>query len=297
MKFYKPSPALFLILFSFLTAQGIAQEIIRPPLLGIAYVEIAVSDIDKAAVFYNSLLGYKQIPGKADPGKKIHSFEIRMNARQSVKITGGLPAAQDERLITVAFQTTDIKAMKAYLESKNMKVPEVARDEDRGLLCFQLSDPDKHVITFVQYTSSANTQTSFVANAAAISARILHAGLTIASPGKADAFYKDILGFSETWRGGSTDSVTSWINMRLPESTDYIEYMLVNAPVNRQQLGSLHHIALMVPDMQQALDVLNNRANGYPVAAPRIGRNKRWQLNLFDPDGTRVELMEPFPMK
>ena len=26
---------------------------------------------------------------------------------------------------------------------------------------------------------------------------------------------------------------------------------------------------------------------------PRVGRNKRWLLNLFDPDGNRSELMEP----
>ena len=87
--------------------------------------------------------------------------------------------------------------------------------------------------------------------------------------------------------------------MRVPEGTDYLEYMLVNGPVSRQQLGSLLHIALMVPDMQQAVDELRVRSvnTGYPVAAPRIGRNNRWQLNLFDPDGTRIELMEPFTMR
>jgi len=25
--------------------------------------------------------------------------------------------------------------------------------------------------------------------------------------------------------------------------------------------------------------------------------NNRWQLNLFDPDGTRVELMEPWTVR
>jgi hypothetical protein len=25
---------------------------------------------------------------------------------------------------------------------------------------------------------------------------------------------------------------------------------------------------------------------------PRIGRDGKWQLNLFDPDGTRTEVME-----
>jgi hypothetical protein len=33
------------------------------------------------------------------------------------------------------------------------------------------------------------------------------------------------------------------------------------------------------------------------VRSPQVGRNRRWQLNLFDPDGSRAELMEPFPMK
>ena len=31
----------------------------------------------------------------------------------------------------------------------------------------------------------------------------------------------------------------------------------------------------------------------HALEPPRIGRNLRWQLNLYDPDGTRVELMEP----
>ena len=26
---------------------------------------------------------------------------------------------------------------------------------------------------------------------------------------------------------------------------------------------------------------------------PQIGRDGKWQLNLYDPDDTRVELMEP----
>ena len=85
--------------------------------------------------------------------------------------------------------------------------------------------------------------------------------------------------------------------MRVPDGTDYLEYMLYPAaPPTRQQLGSAHHVALLVTDIQQALETVrartspddrNHRAN------PSIGVNNRWQLNLFDPDGTRVELMEP----
>ncbi|GAC1427344.1 MAG: hypothetical protein NVSMB7_04190 [Chitinophagaceae bacterium] len=289
----------FLIVFiQLLLLPGHAQQVKRPPLTGIAFAELQVSNIKKSTGFYTNLLGYTLIPGKTGADKKIHLYDIRISGRQSIKIQDGLPAGHDERLLSLAFQTTDAEAFRIYLQSKGVKVPPVIHKEMEGGRWFEVTDPDNHPIKFVQFTTAGQGQLKQEPQLR-ISSRILHAGLTIAAAAAADAFYKDILGFSEIWRGGSSDSVTNWINMRLPESTDYLEYMLVNGQVNRQQLGSLHHIALMVPDMQQALDTLNNRIliKPYTVAAPRVGRNKRWQLNLFDPDGTRIELMEPFPMR
>jgi hypothetical protein len=49
-----------------------------------------------------------------------------------------------------------------------------------------------------------------------------------------------------------------------------------------------------VPDIQAAYKKL--LARGLPAEdrfKPRVGRNQRWLLNLFDPDGSRTELMEP----
>ena len=269
----------------------------RPAVTGIAFVELKVSNLDKASNFYHSLLGYDPLPAKADPltGKQ----RLVINARQSIILRGGLPSGRDERLLAIAFETTDAEAMRLYLEKKGIAVPEGLATEMPGLLSFTIADPDGHPVKFVQQLANGKEQLKISLPVKAVSGRILHAGLTIASAQSANAFYADILGFSEIWRGGPNDSTISWINMRVPEGTDYIEYMLVSGPVNRQQLGNLHHIALMVPDMQQAVDMLRIRSqvNGYPVAAPRIGRNNRWQLNLFDADGTRIELMEPFPMR
>ena len=62
----------------------------------------------------------------------------------------------------------------------------------------------------------------------------------------------------------------------------------------------MHHVALVVPDIQAALELVRSRRGGtdrQTVRAPQVGRNKRWQLNLFDPDGSRAELMEPFTMR
>jgi lactoylglutathione lyase len=88
--------------------------------------------------------------------------------------------------------------------------------------------------------------------------------------------------------------------MKMPDGTDYIEYMLVTGKVDRQRLGTLHHVALLVPDIQKALETIRQRPSGRDpstVRAPQVGRNNRWQLNMFDPDGSRTELMEPFTMR
>lgn len=262
------------LLMGFVAGTAIAQQIQRPEITGISYVALQVSNVDSAAKFYGNYLGYPLIRGK-------NSFGIQVNARQWISIKGGLPREKDERLLTVAFQTSDLRAMKEYLVQKGMQIQ--YEPEKLGI---RVEDPDGHEIIFTELPLKKAVATP------GISDRILHVGLTVADPIRADSFYAAILGFSEIWRGGATDSVTSWINMRLPESTDYIEYMLVKSPVNRRQLGSAHHIALMVPDMQKAVDALRLRAGNVP--SPRIGRNNRWLLNLFDADGTRVELMEPF---
>ena len=52
----------------------------------------------------------------------------------------------------------------------------------------------------------------------------------------------------------------------------------------------------MIPDAQKAVDELRKRAARGVYAkeiAIQVGVNRKRQVNLFDPDGTRIELMEP----
>ena len=169
----------------------------------------------------------------------------------------------------------------------------------RGLLVI---DPDGHSVEFVPHGAPSPAVGAHVTvRDRRVSARLLHIGLTVRDQGAADRFYKDVLGFSEIWRGGRDDAHTDWINMRVPDGTDYLEYMLVGSdPVDRVRLGSLHHMALLVPNIQDALETVRARPSGWDaktVRTPQVGRNRRWQLNLFDPDGSRTELMEPYTMR
>jgi len=84
--------------------------------------------------------------------------------------------------------------------------------------------------------------------------------------------------------------------MRVPEGTDWLEYMLNVEHPTPQLLGVMHHLALGVPSVNDAYKVVRER---HPkiTEKPKIGRDGKWQLNLYDPNLTRVELMEPKPVK
>ena len=260
----------------------------RPRILGIAHVSIQTSDLARARAFYGALLGFAEQP-QTKPNRAV----FVVNARQRLIVEDGLPPDRDERLLNVAFDADPI-AMEVYLRDRAKHIT-VAIENPGGVRTVQTTDPDAHAVQFVAMAGSLDAAATPDRR---ISRRILHAGLTIKDAAAADRFYKETLGFSEIWRGGRPEGTINWINMRVPDGTDYLEYMLYpGAPPTRQQLGSAHHVALVVPDIQQALETV--RARTQPGdrnhrATPNIGVNNRWQLNLFDPDGTRVEFMEPF---
>jgi lactoylglutathione lyase len=272
----------------------------RPMITGIAHIAFQVSDLAKAREFYGELLGYEEPFQIRNQDGSLALTYFKVNERQYVEIFPGLPPDKDDRLLHIAFETTDLEALRVYLLSKGLKAPEKVNQGRDGNLNFTIADPDGHRVEFVQYREGSLHRKSKgrYVSSRRISDRILHVGVTVADQAAADKFYKDILGFSEIWRGGRDEASLNWINMKVPEGTDYLEYMLVTAAPTRQQLGTLHHVALLVPDIQKALETARERS-GDPasVRTPQVGRNRRWQLNLFDPDGSRAELMEPFTIR
>jgi catechol 2,3-dioxygenase-like lactoylglutathione lyase family enzyme len=259
----------------------------RPRVYGISHVSLRVSDRAAADGFYTGRLG---LPGGMAGGCQVYT----VGSRQAVTLDIGLPAGEDERLVAVGFVTESRERLGAYLRAKGHAASDAVRC---GRPVLRVPDPEGHLIEFID-------PAPWPASAAAggsIGRRILHAGLTVRDVATMDRFYAEVLGFSEIWRGGRTDAVVDWINMKVPDGTEYIEYMLVGSePLTRTRLGSMHHIALVVDDMQVAYEAVLARVpagQAASVGSPRVGRNRRWQLNLFDPDGTRTELMELYPMR
>jgi catechol 2,3-dioxygenase-like lactoylglutathione lyase family enzyme len=269
--------------------ESIQSATARPRLTGINHVAWRVSDETAARRFYSEVLG---LSGRASPGGRI-IYDV--GHRQRVMIEPGFGASDDERLLHLAFETPDVNALGAYLSSRGIQ-PQPAGQCQEGAI--RVTDPDGHTIEFVAGKWPPDRPGPRTDRA--LSSRILHAGLIVREEAAAHRFYRDALGFSEIWRGGRKEGVTQWVNMRVPDGTDYLEYMLVTAPPDRRQRGVLHHQALVVPDIQAAWEEASRRApeSGRPsLDRPQVGVNGRWQLNLYDPDGTRTELMEPFTIR
>ena len=270
----------------------------RPRLQGVAHMALYVGDIEKARGFYRDFLGYQEPYDLKNADGSLSMTFFKVNENQYIEIFPGLKPEQD-RLNHIALQTDNAEGLRAYLAARGVRTPERAGKVRIGNTSFNAKDADDHTVEFTQYEPGGWTrreQGKFLSDAR-ISTRILHLGILVGDAPAAMKFYTDELGLKEFWRGAARESATtSWINMRLPESEDYLEFMLYTDLPAGDRRGSQHHICLEVPDIEKArarLEASPYRKSYTRTLEIRTGINRRRQLNLFDPDGTRIELMEP----
>jgi catechol 2,3-dioxygenase-like lactoylglutathione lyase family enzyme len=269
----------------------------RPKILGVAHIALSVADVEASRKYYKGLLGFGE-PFKLDNADGSLSLTfIKVNDRQYIEL---FPEKQPktDRLLHISIEVDDAEAMRAYLASKGIKVPATVPKGRTRNSNFMVTDPDGHLVEIVQYEPdgwSMREKGKFMDDSR-ISKRIAHLGIDVGKLEPAMKFYREVLGFQETWRGSREGKVLDWVNMRVPDGQDYIEFMLYSDPPSLARLGTMHHICLEVPDIEKSLADLNRKPARSEYTKPleiRTGVNRKRQLNLFDPDGTRTELMEP----
>ncbi len=283
-----------------MSATGSAQSSPpRPHITGLSHVALYFHDVAQSRAFYKDFLGYAEPYSANKPDGGLRLTWIKINDLQQIELFPEKEAGSD-RLYQVAFVTDDAAAMRDYLAAKGVKVPDKVGKGTIGNLNFTVRDPDGHVIEFVQYLPEGWTMKNNGKDlpATRVAPRIRHAGVMVANLDASQAFYHSILGFEEFWRGSSNDKVLSWVNMKVPDGDEYIELMLYDpaTPPTTDRIRSMNHICLEVSDVAAADATLKARslpAECKPVTAPKTGVNGKRQINCFDPDGTRVEIMEP----
>jgi catechol 2,3-dioxygenase-like lactoylglutathione lyase family enzyme len=261
----------------------------RPGILGISHVSVKVSDVDKSVAFYGDFLGFAEeyrLNNAKDGSLSMVVFKV--NDDQCIQLTPGLKEGED-RLNHVAFKVADAEAWRAYLAKQGIKTPaKVGRGQHKNAN-FTIKDPANFTIEFTEDTPEGWTvrdKGKFMPESR-ISDHISHAGVTVTDTPAMLHFYGDILGLKQTRRPTSSDDAIPRYNMIVPESGDYIELM--------GEAKSGQHICMDVPDADKAKAKLEGspyRPKYEKSIVQRVGKNGKRIVEVYAPDGIRVEFME-----
>ena len=274
-----------------------AQTAQRPHIVGIAHIAIYAHDYEKSRSFYGDFLGFEEPYSLKNKDGSASMTFFKINDHQYIELFPEREANTD-RLNHISLETDDIEALRLYLASKGVKVPDHAQQARIGNLSFNIIDPAGHQVEMVQYMPGGKTVAAYgkYISDTRISTHMTHVGVIVTQLDPEYKFYTEVLGFKETWRGSSSGKVLSWINLKLPDGNDYIELMLYKEEPDPTHRGSAHHLCLQVPDVAASVESLKTRPYFKNYDRPiemHVGINRKRQANLFDPDGTRTELMEP----
>ena len=281
------------ILISLALALPALAQTPRPAITGISHLTLFADSIPKSESFYKDLLGWDQIPATgANSGVRFYA-----NHAQYVELLTPPKPGLADRLDSVAFTTPNVERMRQYLHAYGVSVPPSVTVEKNGDRTIEVHDPENNK---VQFTQPGNHPPQQPKNASQrLSTHIMHAGYEVHNRAALDHFYKDILGFHLYWQGGNPDTRIDWVMMQVPNGTDWIEYMLyLPEHPTLAQLGSANHLApgvVSVAELQKKLEIRGWRA---PAGKnPQVlGVDGKMQLDLTDPDGTRIEFMEFTPV-
>jgi catechol 2,3-dioxygenase-like lactoylglutathione lyase family enzyme len=275
----------------------------RPHILRIAQVTLLSTDIPSARTFYAKVLGFD-----VNSDARVRhcnwcemppDLTFMANREQAVSLAAARTPVPSNLLGEITFVTDDLGELFKYLTAQKIQVtPRLISGVQHwdvigmGYSALSLTDPEGLRISFI-----GKTKHPLPTPMPSTTPRIIHAGFIVRDRAATEHFYKDILGFRPYWHGGMKDDQTDWVSMQVPDGTDWLEFM-VNVPLDADQRfrGIMNHIAVGVTDIHAAQQQL--RKNGVKLTEePKIGRGGKWQLNSYDPDGTRVEFMEFKPVQ
>jgi catechol 2,3-dioxygenase-like lactoylglutathione lyase family enzyme len=273
---------------------GAVSGQVRPKITGVSHLSVYASDAAKAEHFYMHDLGAFKAADPENPAGVRYYF----NSIQFVEVLP-LPAELKDpknRFDHAAYNTVNAEAMRKYLETHGVSVPATVTKGSDGSEYFEVKDPEDNRVQFVQPPAHPLT-----VPVNPLSKHIIHVGYIVHNESLEDGFYQKLLGFRPYWHGGMTDDARSWVSMQVPDGTDWIEYMTATGPektgipatMTQDTAGVLDHFALGVNNIEQSYNLLyaGDRLDTKHSGA-QLGRDGKWQLNIYDPDGTRAELME-----
>lgn len=279
-------------LFAALSVAAFAETPSRPPITGVSHLSVYTSNAAAAEHYYVHDIGLKKGPDPENP-KGVRYY---VNPTQFVEVLPLPTNAGNARLDHIGYVTTNAEALRAYLAGHRYPVPERVHKGSDGSLWFNVLDPEGNKVQFLQPAPHPIS----MAGADPVGHHIIHVGERVQSADKENTFYRDLLGFKPYWFGGMKPGQTDWVSQQVPNGHDWLEYMLESGTgeISQRQSGVLDHLSIGVVNMEKAVTNLSREDRlDNPHTPMQIGKDGKWQFNLFDPDETRLELMEFSPVQ
>ncbi len=271
-----------------LHGEGVDGQPARPKITGIDHVRLYVSDVAKSHAFYANALGLHELAGTCSlKAAKC----LAVNSHQLVELEKVPSPAPQNWVAEIAFATDDVVTLRGYLQARGVTAGKIENDGG-GTAHFEVLDPEGNHLAFVQ---RPQPRADYSPSAKEVGNKLLHAGFVVKDMAAENKFYRDVLGFRVYWYGGFKDNDIDWYEIQVPDGGDWIEYML-NIPANadHKELGVQNHFSLGVKDAGAAAAQLK-RQGLKKFDGPEVGRDGKNSLDAYDPDGTRVEVMEFTP--
>jgi catechol 2,3-dioxygenase-like lactoylglutathione lyase family enzyme len=265
-------------------AQGpIAKQLIT----GAAHMAYYVTDLAKARAYYKDFLGFDEAFVLKNQDGSDHIAFIKINDHQFIELLLE-PPKNHGFLHDVAFQTADAAAVRASFAALGVKVPGVVSKDPTGDLSFEVIDPFGFTIQIVQYEPDSRTALGKgkYMPATRISTHIDHLGILINDKSVAAQYYGDVFGFP-----GDGDNT----KRRIGDGPDRFELGFERKPQTVDRFHVKNHICLSVPDVPAIAAMLQAKpaAGKFREIETHVLDNGKHVAELYDPDGNRVELMEP----
>jgi len=293
MQFRFRLAALLIALSIAAAAQMPDKPLMRPRILGISHIAVYTSNPAATEHYYTEIIGAVKLPDPENP----KGVRYALSAVQYIEVLP-LPAdAGINRLDHTAWITDDAETLRRFLSAKSWKVPYRVEKGADGSLWFEVKDPEGNRVQFVQPPENLKPLQA----PSAIGHHIIHVGFLVHSRVVENLFYRDLLGFKPYWYGGMLEGKVDWVSQQAPDSHDWLEYMLTSGPsgsgipatISQHDLGVLDHLSIGEDSVPMAYTQLEagNRLTGTHDDQPKIGKDGKYQFNLYDPDGIRLELM------
>jgi catechol 2,3-dioxygenase-like lactoylglutathione lyase family enzyme len=254
----------------------------RPRIFGIDRIQIFARDLHASRDFYLKALNHASACNwsEDDPG-----CGLSINGVQEIVISSPPSSTPSNSIGDIIFATDDLAALRRYLEFYKFTLNKPKEPKDDYLTVL---DPEGHHIAFVERSAKLEKLLSTYARM-----RLFQVGFAVHNRDTQDRFYRDILGFKVEPHAVSGEEA-NFVDLRVPDGTDQLEYILGVQP-GPHAPGVVNRIALSIENLKSATEQLWYDRVLSILQEPKIGRDGRLQLDVYDPDGTLVELTELVP--